>query len=108
HQEIIQKAVEHDGFGFVNVYSPCVTFNDVDTYDYFRDSLIDLKEDGHDPTDREAAKDVILDSEKEYQGVIYQNEDSVPYHEQHGVDEDMSVIPDGAPEGATDLVREFY
>jgi 2-oxoglutarate ferredoxin oxidoreductase subunit beta len=92
----------------VNVYSPCVTFNDVDTYDYFRDSLVDLKEEDHDPTDRDAAKDVILDSEQEYQGVIYQDEESVPYHEQHGVDEDMSVIPDGAPEGATDLVREFY
>jgi 2-oxoglutarate ferredoxin oxidoreductase subunit beta len=107
HQEIVRKAVEHDGFGFVNVYSPCVTFNDVDTYDYFRDSLVDLKETDHDPTDREDAEEAILNSEKEYQGVIYQDEDSVPYHEQHGVEEDMSVIPDGAPEGATDLVREY-
>ncbi|WP_297887605.1 thiamine pyrophosphate-dependent enzyme, partial [uncultured Halorubrum sp.] len=108
HQEIIQEAIEHDGFGFVNVYSPCVTFNDVDTYDYFRDSLVDLKESDHDPTSREDAKDVILDNEKEHQGVFYKDESSVPYHEQHGVDEDMSVLPDGAPEGATDLVREFY
>gem|GEM_PF-2424674 len=108
HQEIIQKAVEHDGFGFVNVYSPCVTFNDVDTYDYFRDSLVDLKESDHDPSDKEAAKDVIFDDDTEHQGIIYQDEESVPYHERHGVDEDMSVIPDGAPEGATDLVREFY
>ncbi|KDS91468.1 2-oxoacid ferredoxin oxidoreductase [Halorubrum saccharovorum] len=108
HQEIIQKAVEHDGFGFVNVYSPCVTFNDVDTYDYFRDSLVDLKEEDHDPSDKDAAKDVIFDDETEHQGIIYQDEESVPYHERHGVDEDMSVIPDGAPEGATDLVREFY
>jgi 2-oxoglutarate ferredoxin oxidoreductase subunit beta len=108
HQEIIKQAVEHDGFGFVNVYSPCVTFNDVDTYDYFRDSLVDLAEADHDPTDHDAAKDVILDSDKEYQGVIYQNEASVPYNERHGVDEDMSDIPDGAPPDATDLVREFY
>ncbi|ERH04680.1 MAG: hypothetical protein J07HR59_01817, partial [Halorubrum sp. J07HR59] len=26
----------------------------------------------------------------------------------HGIDADMSDIPDGAPEDATDLVREFY
>jgi 2-oxoglutarate ferredoxin oxidoreductase subunit beta len=32
----------------------------------------------------------------------------VPYNERHGVDEDMSDIPDGAPPDATDLVREFY
>jgi 2-oxoglutarate ferredoxin oxidoreductase subunit beta len=85
-----------------------VTFNDVDTYDYFRDSLVDLAETDHDPTDRDAAKDVILDSEKEYQGVVYQDESSVPYTEQHGMDANMSAIPAGAPENATDLVREFY
>ncbi|WP_436901381.1 2-oxoacid:ferredoxin oxidoreductase subunit beta [Halovenus halobia] len=108
HAEIVQKAVEHDGFGFVNVYSPCVTFNDVDTYDYFRDSLVDLKEDDHDPTDREEAKEVILSGDKEYQGVIYQNENSVPFEEQEGIDAPMNTVPDGAPEGAMDLVREFY
>jgi 2-oxoglutarate ferredoxin oxidoreductase subunit beta len=108
HAEIVQAAVEHDGFGFVNVYSPCVTFNDVDTYDYFRDSLVDLKEDDHDPTDAEAAKDVILSGDKEYQGVIYQNEDSVPFEQQEGIEEPMTAVGEGAPEGAMDLVREFY
>jgi len=109
HTEIVQRAIEHDGFGFVNVYSPCVTFNDVDTYDYFRESLVDLGEDdSYDPADRDAAKEVILDGDKEYQGVIYEKEDSVPYEERMGFDQDMSDIPDGAPEDAMDLVREFY
>ncbi len=108
HAEIVQEAVEHDGFGFVNVYSPCVTFNDVDTYDYFRDSLVDLKEADHDRTDRQAAKDVILSGDKEYQGVIYQNENSVPFEQQEGITEPMTDVPDGAPDGAMDLVREFY
>jgi 2-oxoglutarate ferredoxin oxidoreductase subunit beta len=108
HAEIVQKAIEHDGFGFVNVFSPCVTFNDVDTYDYFRDSLVDLAEEDHDPTDYDDAKDVILDADKEFQGVVWQNEESVPYGEKHGVTEDMSQVDEGAPEGAMDLVREFY
>jgi len=108
HAEIVQEAVEHDGFGFVNVYSPCVTFNDVDTYDYFRDSLVDLKEEGHDRNDLEAAKKAILSGDKEYQGVIYQNEESVPFEEQEGIEAPMTDVPDGAPEGAMDLVREFY
>ena len=108
HTEIIQKAIEHDGFGFVNTYSPCVTFNDVDTYDYFRDTIVDLKEEGHDPTDREAAKQKILEGDKEYMGVIYQDDESVPFNERQGFDENMADIPDGAPEDAMDLVREFY
>jgi 2-oxoglutarate ferredoxin oxidoreductase subunit beta len=40
--------------------------------------------------------------------VLYRDEDAVPYHEAHGVTEDMTEIPDGAPEDAMDLVREFY
>ncbi|MBV0900858.1 2-oxoacid:ferredoxin oxidoreductase subunit beta [Haloarcula salina] len=108
HAEIVQEAIEHDGFGFVNVYSPCVTFNDVDTYDYFRDAIVDLDETDHDRTDRDQAKDKILESDKEYMGVLYQDEGSVPFEEREGVTESMAEIPDGAPEGAMDLVREFY
>jgi 2-oxoglutarate ferredoxin oxidoreductase subunit beta len=108
HAEIVQEAIEHDGFGFVNVFSPCVTFNDVDTYDYFRDSLVDLDETDHDPTDFEAASERILDSSKEYQGVLYRDENSVAYDEQFGLTENMADIPEGAPDDAMDLVREFY
>ena len=110
HAEIVQKAIEHDGFGFVNVYSPCVTFNDVDTYDYFRDAIVDVgdEEFDHDHTDYDAAKDLILDRDKEYQGVIYQDESSVGYEKREGVEEPMTDIPDGAPDDAMDLVREFY
>jgi len=108
HAEIVQEAIEHDGFGFVNVYSPCVTFNDVDTYDYFRDTIEDLGETDHDRTDRDQAKNKILESEKEYMGVLYQDENSIPFEEREGVEGSMAEIPDGAPEGAMDLVREFY
>ncbi|MEF8868719.1 MAG: thiamine pyrophosphate-dependent enzyme, partial [Haloarculaceae archaeon] len=108
HAEIVQAAIEHDGFGFVNVFSPCVTFNDVDTYDYFRDSLVDLAEEDHDASDYDAAKEKILDRDKEYQGVIYRDEDSVGFETREGIEAPMTDIPDGAPEDATDLVREFY
>ncbi|MFW6017679.1 MAG: 2-oxoacid:ferredoxin oxidoreductase subunit beta [Halapricum sp.] len=108
HTELVRRAIEHDGFGFVDVYSPCVTFNDVDTYDYFRDSIVDLEDTDHDPGSFEQAKDRILEGDKEYIGVLYQDDDSVPYTEREGIDSDKSQIPDGAPDGATDLVREFY
>ncbi|QGA83359.1 2-oxoacid:ferredoxin oxidoreductase subunit beta [Halomicrobium sp. LC1Hm] len=108
HAQLVQEAIEHDGFGFVNVYSPCVTFNDVDTYDYFRDTIQDLEETDHDETDADQAKDKILDGDKEYMGVLYRDDDSVPFDEREGFDQNMSEIPDGAPEGAMDLVREFY
>ncbi|MFC7073681.1 2-oxoacid:ferredoxin oxidoreductase subunit beta [Halovenus rubra] len=108
HTEIVKEAIEHDGFGFVNVYSPCVTFNDVDTYDYFRDSIVDLGETDHDRHDKDAAREKVVEADTEYTGVIYQDENSVPWEKREGVDENMADIPEGAPEGAMDLVREFY
>ena len=108
HTEVVKRAIEHDGFGFVNVYSPCVTFNDVDTYDYFRDAIVDVGETDHDPHDREQAMEKITDGSREYTGVIYQDPESVSFGTREGLTENMAEIPDGAPEGAMDLVREFY
>ena len=107
HTETLEAAIEHDGFSLVNVYSPCVTFNDVDTYDYFRDAMVDLTEIDHDPSDEASAKAKIMDFETVYEGVIYQDPDSVDYGTRLGLSEAMWTLPDGAPDGAQSLVDEF-
>ena len=40
--ELIKAAMEHNGFALVNVFSPCVTFNKVNTYDYYKENLVNL------------------------------------------------------------------
>ena len=35
-QATIKKAIQHKGFSFVDVFSPCVTYNKDNTYDFFR------------------------------------------------------------------------
>ncbi len=83
-------------------------FNDVDTSDYFRNTIVDLNESDHDPTDYDDAKDPILDADNEYQGIIYRDENSTSWKQREGVVENMADIPDGAPDDAMDLVRAFY
>ena len=34
--ELIQNGIRHKGFALVDVFSPCVTWNKINTYDYFR------------------------------------------------------------------------
>ena len=41
---IIEKALQHDGFAFIDVLSPCVTFNKLNTYDWFRERVYKLEE----------------------------------------------------------------
>lgn len=51
----ITRAIEHKGFSLVDVFSPCVTYNKLNTYAWFRDKVYHLDREGHDPSDIEAA-----------------------------------------------------
>lgn len=53
--ELYKQAIQHKGFALVDVFSPCVTFNRYNTYDWFRQRIVKLEEKGHDPTDFVAA-----------------------------------------------------
>ena len=42
--EIFEKAIEHKGFSFIDVLSPCVTFNKLNTYEWFRERIFKIEE----------------------------------------------------------------
>jgi 2-oxoglutarate ferredoxin oxidoreductase subunit beta len=52
---LIARALEHEGYALVEILQPCVTFNRKNTYDWYRERVYDLQEDGHDPGDQVAA-----------------------------------------------------
>ncbi len=70
--QLYQDAIEHPGFALVNTFSPCVTFNKVQTYQFYRDALVTL--DGvkvpHDPSSKQAAMQKVLDGNV-YNGLLY-------------------------------------
>ncbi len=55
--ELFKGAIQHNGFSFVDVFSPCVTYNLDNTYKWFRPRVKALEQQGHDPTDFHAAMD---------------------------------------------------
>ncbi len=55
--ELIAGGLRHRGFALIDVFSPCVTYNKDNTYQFFRPRVKDLAELGHDPTDFHAAMD---------------------------------------------------
>ncbi len=55
--EMIKGAIQHKGFALVDVFSPCVTYNKDNTYQWFNPRIKMLEEQGHDPTDLHAAID---------------------------------------------------
>jgi 2-oxoglutarate ferredoxin oxidoreductase subunit beta len=55
--ELMKGAITHKGFALVDVFSPCVTYNKDNTYQWFNPRVKSLEEQGHDPTDFHKALD---------------------------------------------------
>ncbi|MEK4393994.1 2-oxoacid:ferredoxin oxidoreductase subunit beta [Mammaliicoccus sp. FSL K6-3158] len=80
---IIEEAINHKGFSFVNVFSPCVTYNKINTYDWFKENLTKLADiEGYDNTNKSQAMQTVLDAESMITGIIYQDKDTPSYESQ--------------------------
>ncbi|MBI5232710.1 MAG: 2-oxoacid:ferredoxin oxidoreductase subunit beta [Coriobacteriales bacterium] len=53
--ELYKQALQHEGFALVDVFQPCVTFNKVNTFKWFRERVYKLEETDWDPSDANAA-----------------------------------------------------
>ena len=60
-EELIKQGLEHKGFSFIDVFQPCVTFNKINTYDFFRARVYDLKEENHNTESLEQAFNKALE-----------------------------------------------
>lgn len=69
--ELIKMALTHKGFAFLQIISPCVTFND--TYEHFKQITLPLPA-NHNVTDRSRAMALALDEQNMYLGVFYRVE----------------------------------
>ena len=79
---VIEEGLKHEGFSFINVFSPCVTFNKINTYDWFKEHIVNLDEDeSYDPTDRVAAMAKVMETNSLCCGIIYQNKERKSYEE---------------------------
>jgi len=112
---IIKEAIAHRGFAFVDVFSPCITFNRNQTFNYFRERVYKVEETDHDKEDFYAALD--LSNQRFIKdnlpiGIFYQIEHKTTY-EERDFTLNQGVIPAHAPldlsKEQIDLItKEFY
>ncbi|HER44378.1 MAG TPA: 2-oxoacid:ferredoxin oxidoreductase subunit beta [Candidatus Eisenbacteria bacterium] len=73
--DLMKKAVTNKGFSLLEILQPCVSFNKVNTFDWYRERVYDLAGEDHDPADRAAAFEKALEwGERIPTGVIYTSE----------------------------------
>lgn len=72
-KELMKEAMDHQGLALIDILQPCVTFNKVNTYKWYRERVYHLETD-YDPEDRSAAFAKALEwGDRIPIGVIYRN-----------------------------------
>ena len=77
-KELIKQAIQHKGYAIIDIFHPCVTYNKVNTFAWYKKNTYWLDE-NHDPKNKEAAMKLALDTERLACGVLYQNTDTADY-----------------------------
>ena len=81
---MMKEAISYKGYALVDIFQPCVSFNKINTFSYYKERVYHLEED-YDPTDR--AKAILRSMEFGDHipiGILYR-EDRPDYHEMNKV-----------------------
>jgi 2-oxoglutarate ferredoxin oxidoreductase subunit beta len=77
--KLYTDGIQYPGFALIDVFSPCVTFNKQNTFDWFRKRVYKLEDKGHNPEDFHAAMDRAMEwGEKIPIGLLYRNPNARP------------------------------
>jgi 2-oxoglutarate ferredoxin oxidoreductase subunit beta len=96
------EGMKHRGYALIDVLQPCVTFNHVNTYEWYRERVYHLDEEGHDPSDKQAAWLKAQEwGDRIPIGVLYQSDELLAYEDQ------VSALSGGTPVSRLDgLMRK--
>jgi len=73
--KLIQKGMQYKGFSLIDILQPCVSFNRINTYDWYKKRVYALSEDDYVADNLEKAMDIARQwGDKIPLGIIYQKE----------------------------------
>jgi len=78
--DLIVQGIDHRGFAVIDTYSPCPTFNKVNTFKFYRDQAVELPRD-HDAADVQQAWARAASEDPVYLGVLYRAEGEASFEE---------------------------
>jgi len=78
--ELIQGGLEHKGFSLINVFSPCVTYNKVNTYEWYKQHVVHLEDfPDYDATNRSAAMAKVTETDGLCTGLVFHDQERKPF-----------------------------
>jgi len=107
--DLIKQGLRHKGFAFIDVFSPCVTYNHDNTYPWFKARVKRLEDDpAYDPKNWVMAMEKSqLWGEEIPIGKFYEDPERPPLHAMEPVLDEGGPLAHRDPRIAADAVREF-
>jgi 2-oxoglutarate ferredoxin oxidoreductase subunit beta len=105
---LIKEAFNHKGFSLVDILQPCVTFNKINTYDWYKQRVYQIGSE-HNPGDRTAAFNKALEwAERIPLGIIYRNSRQI-LEERIPVIKDKTLVQQSYdPSKTENTLKELY
>ena len=107
-KKLMIEAIKHRGFAYVDVFQPCVSFNYLNTYDWFSQRVYKLEDEGHNVTDRNKALEKAFEWGDRIPIGIFYNKERPTY--QDSIPQATEVPPTKVPTGNVDItsaLQEF-
>jgi 2-oxoglutarate/2-oxoacid ferredoxin oxidoreductase subunit beta len=83
-KEMIKAAIQHEGYALIDIFHPCVTFNKVNTFAWYKNHSYWVDE-SHDPSDFQAAMSKALNTDMFALGILYQKTGMQTFDQMHPV-----------------------
>jgi 2-oxoglutarate ferredoxin oxidoreductase subunit beta len=106
--QLIKKGITHKGFALIDILQPCVSFNHVNTYQWYSKRVYKINEETYDLTDKfKALKKGLEWGDKIPIGILYKVEKTT-FEENFPILKDKPLIKQKiAPHEFKDLLNEF-
>ncbi len=107
-KEMMKEAIKHRGFALLDILQPCVSFNQINTYDWYKKRIYNLEPD-YDPKNRSGAWPRALEwGEKIPVGIIYKIERPLYEEKIPVLQKEVLVRQSINFSRLTALINEFY
>ena len=83
---ILEQAIRHNGYALVDIFQPCVSFNKLNTFQWFDEHTYYLED--HDPANRNKAFEKATETDKLPLGIFYKSPEKPSFEENTGVFKD--------------------
>ena len=83
-KEILKKAIMHKGFALLDIFQPCISYNKVNTYKWFKENTYYL-DNSYDPHNRQEAFRRATEKDKLPLGVLYVSPHKSTFEENIGI-----------------------